>query len=229
MGAGRRPDRRDAAGAVAGFESGLRLGGGGAARRRPDDGRRQVGCIVEIKRGARSSPSRGAGVDPAPRCRRTRRADALDVRLPRPAGASSDRSCCGAGRRSSVAGGTFDLGSATYDMTRIVTGQLDAYVEPGPRMIDEVARGREEFERVGRGSILNNSPYDLAAAALILDEAGAVLTDATRAAPRRRARCSAPGTSSRCRACARPTPSCTRRSSARSTPGSSGSRAAGPR
>ena len=37
---------------------------------------------------------------------------------------------------------------------------------------------RAEFERVGRGAILNNSPYDLAAAALILEEAGAVLTDA---------------------------------------------------
>ena len=79
---------------------------------------------------------------------------------------------------SSVAGGTFDLGSATYDMTRLVTGQLDAYVEPGPRMIDEVDWVGAEFERVGRGAILNNSPYDLAAAALILAEAGAVVTDA---------------------------------------------------
>ena len=79
---------------------------------------------------------------------------------------------------SSVSGGTFDLGSATYDMTRLVTGQLDAYVEPGPRMIDEVDWVRAEFERVGRGAILNNSPYDLAAAALICEEAGVVLTDA---------------------------------------------------
>jgi myo-inositol-1(or 4)-monophosphatase len=31
---------------------------------------------------------------------------------------------------------------------------------------------------VGRGSILNNSPYDLAAAALCLEEAGAIVTDA---------------------------------------------------
>jgi myo-inositol-1(or 4)-monophosphatase len=46
-------------------------------------------------------------------------------------------------------------------------------------MIDEVDWVRAEFERVGRGAILNNSPYDLAAAALSLDEAGAVVTDAT--------------------------------------------------
>jgi len=79
---------------------------------------------------------------------------------------------------SSVGGGVFDLGSATYDMTRIVTGQLDAYIEPGPRLVSDVPGMREEFERVGNGAVLNNSPYDLAAAALILEEAGAVVTDA---------------------------------------------------
>ena len=79
---------------------------------------------------------------------------------------------------SSVSGGTFDLGSATYDMTRIATGQLDAYVEPGPRMIDDVPSIRAEFERVGDGAVLNNSPYDLAAATICLEECGAVVTDA---------------------------------------------------
>jgi fructose-1,6-bisphosphatase/inositol monophosphatase family enzyme len=79
---------------------------------------------------------------------------------------------------SSVGGGTFDLGSATYDMTRIVTGQLDAYVEPGPRMIDDVPAVRAEFERVGGGAVLNNSPYDLAASTICLEEGGAVVTDA---------------------------------------------------
>lgn len=79
---------------------------------------------------------------------------------------------------SSVGGGTFDLGSATFDMTRIATGQLDAYVEPGPLLVSEVPGMREEFERVGGGAVLNNSPYDLAAAALCLKEAGAIVTDA---------------------------------------------------
>jgi myo-inositol-1(or 4)-monophosphatase len=79
---------------------------------------------------------------------------------------------------SSVGGATFELGSAAFDMTRVVTGQLDAYVEPGPRLIDEVPALRAEFERVGGGAVLNNSPYDLAAATLILEEAGAVVTDA---------------------------------------------------
>jgi myo-inositol-1(or 4)-monophosphatase len=80
--------------------------------------------------------------------------------------------------RSSVGGGTFDLGSATFDMTRVLTGQLDAYVEPGPRMIEEVPGMLEAFRRVGGGAVLNNSPYDVAAAALCLTEGGAVVTDA---------------------------------------------------
>jgi myo-inositol-1(or 4)-monophosphatase len=79
---------------------------------------------------------------------------------------------------SSVGGGTFDLGSATYDMTRVVTGQLDAYIEPGPLIVSEVPGMREEFERVGNGAVLNNSPYDLAAAVLCLTEGGAIVTDA---------------------------------------------------
>jgi myo-inositol-1(or 4)-monophosphatase len=83
---------------------------------------------------------------------------------------------------SSTGGGSFDLGSASYDLTRLVTGQLDAYVEPSPRLVEEVPGMREAFLRVGRGAILNNTPYDLAAAALCLREAGAVLTDA-RGAP----------------------------------------------
>ena len=79
---------------------------------------------------------------------------------------------------SSVGGGTFDLGSAAFDMTRVATGQLDAYVEPGPRMVADVPGMRAEFERVGGGAVLNNSPYDLAAATLVLNECGAVVTDA---------------------------------------------------
>ncbi|MEA2474474.1 MAG: hypothetical protein QOE06_2389 [Thermoleophilaceae bacterium] len=79
---------------------------------------------------------------------------------------------------SSVGGASFDLGSATFDMTRVITGQLDSYVEPGPLLVDEVPGMREEFERVGGGAVLNNSPYDLAAAALCATEAGAIVTDA---------------------------------------------------
>jgi myo-inositol-1(or 4)-monophosphatase len=78
---------------------------------------------------------------------------------------------------SSVGGGTFELGSQAFGMTRIVTGQLDAVVEVGSRLIDEIPGIRTEFERIGGGQILNNSPYDLAAPWLCLLEAGGVVSD----------------------------------------------------
>jgi myo-inositol-1(or 4)-monophosphatase len=81
--------------------------------------------------------------------------------------------------RSSVGGGVFDLGSACFDCACVLTGQLDAYIEPGPRMIDEVPGTRAAFERVGGGAVLNNSPYDLAAAVLCLQEGGAIVSDCT--------------------------------------------------
>ena len=79
--------------------------------------------------------------------------------------------------RSSVGGGVFDLGSACFDAVCVLTGQLDAFLEPGPRMIAEAPEVRAAFERVGDGAVLNNAPYDLAAAVLCLEEGGAVVTD----------------------------------------------------
>ena len=75
-------------------------------------------------------------------------------------------------------GGYFDLGSATFDLTRIVTGQLDAYIDVGRRIVDEVPALAPEFLRVGMGSVCTNFPYDVAAAALIVTEAGGVVTHA---------------------------------------------------
>lgn len=80
--------------------------------------------------------------------------------------------------RSSVDGAVFDIGSATYSMTRILTGQLDAYIDVGPRMIELAPWLEVRFREVGKGSVLNNSPHDVAASALILQEAGCVVTDA---------------------------------------------------
>ena len=141
-----------------------------------------VGCVVEIPSGVVFLAERGAGIVEGP-----------DVRLS--ANERIDRMFWTYGFRgrparvavevigdlvdaSSVGGGTFELGSAAFDMTRLLTGQCDAYVEPGPRIIADVPATRAEFERVGGGAVLNNSPYDLAAAALLLEEGGAVVTDA---------------------------------------------------
>ncbi len=139
-----------------------------------------VGCVVEIKSGRVFVAERGKGIDPAPslssNTELSRMFWAYGLRG-RPARRIAEV-LAELIDSSSVGGGTFDLGSATYDTTRVVTGQLDAYVEPGARLIAEIPGMREEFERIGGGAVLNNSPYDLAAALLICEEAGAVVSDA---------------------------------------------------
>jgi myo-inositol-1(or 4)-monophosphatase len=142
-----------------------------------------LGCVVEIPSGAVFLAERGSGVLESPPLHLSDNADLERLfwtygfrgRPARPTieviGDLVDAS--------SVRGATFDLGSAAFDMTRIVTGQLDCYVEPGPRIVAEVPGMEDEFRRVGGGELLNNSPYDLAASVLVLEEAGAVVTDAT--------------------------------------------------
>ena len=140
----------------------------------------QVGCVMELKSGDGFVAKRGEGLEPKANLSANRSLERMFWTYGfrgRPARALIEV-LCDLIDTSSVGGGTFDLGSATYDMTRIVTGQLDAYVEPGPRMIDDVPAVRAEFERVGDGAVLNNSPYDLAAATICLEECGAVVTDA---------------------------------------------------
>ncbi len=141
----------------------------------------ETGCVVEIKSGDWFLAERGQGV-------RSTRAVAPTHNV------SVRRMFWGYGFRgrpvrptvevlaelidaSSVGGGTFELGSQAFVMTRIVTGQLDAVIEVGSRLIDDVPGMRQEFERVGGGQILNNSPYDLAAPWLCLTEAGGVVSD----------------------------------------------------
>ncbi len=141
----------------------------------------EIGCVLEIKSGDRFVAVRGSGVQSTRGVRLSRNADpgrmfwayGFRGRPVRPTvevlGDLIDAS--------SVGGGTFELGSQAFAMTRIVTGQLDAVIEVGSRLIDDIRGMRGEFERVGGGHVLNNSPYDLAAPALCLTEAGGVLTD----------------------------------------------------
>jgi myo-inositol-1(or 4)-monophosphatase len=175
--------------AMAGFESccvsvaAAQLGDG-----QPTMGDVQIGCVVEIKTGTTFLAQRGAGVelrDPGGASFEPRLRDNVELSSlfwstgfrGRPAapliaviGELVDSS--------SVGGAFFDLGSATFDMTRILTGQLDAYLDVGSLMIEELPDLRARFEQVGGGAVLNNSPYDLAAAVLCLEEAGAIVTDA---------------------------------------------------
>ncbi|MFL5884212.1 MAG: inositol monophosphatase family protein, partial [Thermoleophilaceae bacterium] len=141
-----------------------------------------VGCVVEIPTGTVFLAERGRGLFQSPPVQLSPNTDLRRLfwaygfrgRPARPlvevVGDLIDMS--------SVGGAGFDLGSAAFCMTRVLTGQLDAYVEPGPLLVDEVPGMREEFEAVGDGAVLNNSPYDLAAAALCVTEGGGVVTDA---------------------------------------------------
>ena len=79
---------------------------------------------------------------------------------------------------SSVGGAVFDLGSSAFNMTRLITGQLDAVIEPSTLIYEELPQVRPEFEQLGGGALLTNPPYDLAGAWALLREAGAVMTDA---------------------------------------------------
>lgn len=166
--------------ALAGFESACVSVAAAKLEGEPTMGDVAIGCIVEIKSGAAFVAERGAGLDPVPQLSANTRLERMFWTYGlrgRPARQTIEV-LAELIDASSVGGATFDLGSATYDMTRIATGQLDAYVEPGPRMVADLPGMRAEFERVGEGAVLNNSPYDLAAAALCLEEAGAVVTDA---------------------------------------------------
>lgn len=78
----------------------------------------------------------------------------------------------------SVNGASFELGSATFGMMGVVTGRFDAYVDHGQRLIDDVPEMRVLFEKIAGGAVLNNNPYDVAAALLISTEAGCAATDA---------------------------------------------------
>ncbi len=166
--------------ALAGLESCCVSVAAAALSSAPTMGDVSVGCVMELKSGASFVAERGAGLEPEATLSANRSLERMFWTYGfrgRPARALIEV-LAELIDVSSVGGGTFDLGSATFDMTRVVTGQLDAYVEPGSRMIDDVPAVRAEFERVGGGAVLNNSPYDLAAAALCLEEGGAIVTDA---------------------------------------------------
>ncbi len=141
----------------------------------------RAGCVVEIKSGDWFLGVKGSGV-------RSTRAVSLSREVDigrmfwgygfrgRPARASVEV-LAELIDASSVGGGTFELGSQCFVMTRLITGQLDAVIEVGSRLVDDVPGLRAEFERIGRGQVLNNSPYDLAAPWLCLREAGGVVSD----------------------------------------------------
>jgi myo-inositol-1(or 4)-monophosphatase len=79
---------------------------------------------------------------------------------------------------SANSGGIFVFNSSTFSISRIITGQLDAFVDIGNRILKEHPHTEAEFRRAGRGSILHLFPYDIAAATYLARLAGVTITDA---------------------------------------------------
>ena len=143
-------------------------------------GKVQLGIVHEIKSGHRFIARRGGGVQAQQPVRLSANTDlgalfwtaGLRGRPAMPTTIVLEELIDGSGMRGSY----FDLGSATFNMTRIVTGQLDAYVDVGRYVVDVQPALEAAFRQVGDGAVCTNFPYDVAAAALIVEEAGGVVT-----------------------------------------------------
>lgn len=79
----------------------------------------------------------------------------------------------------SLKGGFFACNSTAYSLTRLLSNQLDACIDFANRYLRDLEDAVEDqFINAGRGAVLGVSPYDLAGALLIANEAGAVVTNA---------------------------------------------------
>ncbi len=80
---------------------------------------------------------------------------------------------------SSLHGGFFACNSSSYSLTRLLTNQLDASVDIANRFYRDIPEAVEHlFINAGRGNVIGICPYDYAAALLIVQEAGCIVTDA---------------------------------------------------
>lgn len=75
-------------------------------------------------------------------------------------------------------GGFFVLNSSAYELTRLVTGQLASVIDVRDRLLKEFPETREMFRECGGGRLVSLFGYDVAAAALIAQEAGCTVTNA---------------------------------------------------
>ncbi|MCE0738957.1 myo-inositol-1(or 4)-monophosphatase [Bacillus subtilis] len=75
-------------------------------------------------------------------------------------------------------GGVFVFNSASYSISRIITGQMDAYVDIGNRLLKDDPVLLKDFQDVGNGQVLHLFPYDIAASVFLAKKAGVVITDA---------------------------------------------------
>ncbi|MGH2681729.1 MAG: inositol monophosphatase family protein [Actinomycetota bacterium] len=145
------------------------------------------GCIVEITTGAEFEARRGGGATARGRQLSPSDHKGLDGLFwaggfrGQPAVALS-AVLAGIFDVAGARGAFFDQGSATYSLSRVATGQLDAMVDPGAWLVEEIPELEELFRLVGGGHVLNTTTYDVAAGLLLLWELGCPATSPTGAA-----------------------------------------------
>ena len=75
-------------------------------------------------------------------------------------------------------GGCFVLNSTAFSLTRLLTGQLAGVIDIGNRILRDRPESHSRFAELGGGRSIGLYSYDIAAAALIVAEAGGIVTDA---------------------------------------------------
>jgi len=146
-----------------------------------------VGCLLEVLGDRVFLARRGEGVSVKGGGRRTERAVGTAADLGQMAwafevcGRPARELFCVIGElinRSAVKGGCFLFNSTTFAISRIVLGWLDAFIDVGARIVEQVPGSVQGLADAGQKQVLGLFPYDLAAAYLIAQEAGVVITDA---------------------------------------------------
>lgn len=74
-------------------------------------------------------------------------------------------------------GAVYVFNSASFSISRIITGQMDAYADVGNRLLKDRPDTEADFRRVGHGSVLHLFPYDIAASVYLAKRAGVTITD----------------------------------------------------
>lgn len=147
----------------------------------------RIGCLVELRGKTTFTAERGRGVVishhpriKTPRLSSTDRPDhmfwcfELVGRPPSETMAILEPLAMASG----LEAGMFLLSSCTYCISRILLGQLDAYIDIGARLLTDLPGIRDKFLQAGKGRVVCLFPYDIAAAVLVAQEAGCVVTDA---------------------------------------------------
>lgn len=82
--------------------------------------------------------------------------------------------------RSSHAGACFVFNSSSYAISRVITGQLDCYVDPYAALLNGpyAEEWRSHARALTGGKIFGLFPYDIAAAVFLAQQAGCHVTDA---------------------------------------------------